>query len=489
MTLTPTKEQTDILACATTTTENMLLVARAGSAKTTTLTMLAEALSPTACLCLAFNKKIAVELQTRLPTSASAQTLHSLGMQAWKGFIGKFPRIDDKKAYRLLTAEVQTLSGEDMSEAYELFSETLQIIRQAKSSGYVAKNSHSMAKPVMESESFYSSLEETPTDLQLHLADRVLRASFKEGVDGVIDFDDMVYLPAVMPVSFSHYPVVMVDEAQDLSILNHVLLKKIVKRNRLIAVGDPCQAIYSFRGADEDSMTGLKTLFSMRELYLTICFRSSEAVVRNARWRAPDMQWGPKPPAGVVKPLAYWGPADLRDGDAIICRNNAPLFRMALELLRNDMHPELFSGDIVASLTKVMKKLGKKTASAAEAMAALDEWKDKQLKVSRAPASVEDKADCIMLFLERSSTLEEAIRLLENITQRAGRIKLMTGHKSKGLEFHRVFFLDSFLIKKQGQDPNIKYVIETRPKNDLFYVKSEDFGKEAPVEAVVSQSE
>jgi superfamily I DNA/RNA helicase len=53
-----------------------------------------------------------------------------------------------------------------------------------------------------------------------------------------------------------------------------------------------------------------------------------------------------------------------------------------------------------------------------------------------------------------------------------GRIKLMTGHRSKGLEYDRVFFLDQFLLKKEGQDPNVRYVIQTRARESLFYVES-----------------
>jgi ATP-dependent exoDNAse (exonuclease V) beta subunit len=56
-----------------------------------------------------------------------------------------------------------------------------------------------------------------------------------------------------------------------------------------------------------------------------------------------------------------------------------------------------------------------------------------------------------------------------------GRIKLMTGHKAKGLEFNRVFFLDRYLLQKKGQDLNVRYVIETRAREALYYVDSRDW--------------
>ena len=36
-----------------------------------------------------------------------------------------------------------------------------------------------------------------------------------------------------------------------MSLLNHRMIEKIVKTNRLVIVGDPFQAIYAFRGANE----------------------------------------------------------------------------------------------------------------------------------------------------------------------------------------------------------------------------------------------
>ena len=60
----------------------------------------------------------------------------------------------------------------------------------------------------------------------------------------------------------------------------------------------------------------------------------------------------------------------------------------------------------------------------------------------------------------------------------------MTGHKSKGLEFHTVFFLDPHLIRTNPerntpeqlkQELNLRFVIMTRAQDTLFFVRSEDF--------------
>ena len=234
-----------------------------------------------------------------------------------------------------------------------------------------------------------------------------------------------------------------------------------------------CQAIYGFRGADEDSMPKLRQMFSMSELFLTLCFRSAREIVRNARWRAPDMAYRPDAPEGLVKHLAEWSFSDLRPGDAIICRNNAPLFKLALAMLRSGLRPELLGGEGMKNLSSALKKLGPKEMPQADALEALRKWEEEKAKKYKSKDRASDMAECLRVFIDQSPTLGEACALLERILQQSGSIYLMTGHKSKGLEYPRVFFLDRFLLKKDGQDANIRYVIETRAKEELYYVRSD----------------
>ena len=61
---------------------------------------------------------------------------------------------------------------------------------------------------------------------------------------------------------------------------------------------------------------------------------------------------------GTVSSLSSWDITDLPASDtAIICRNNAPLFSMAIRLLRDGRYPELVGNDLGKSLIKQLKKL------------------------------------------------------------------------------------------------------------------------------------
>lgn len=478
MSFTPTPEQLAIIDAAQNSTDNLAVIARAGAAKTSTLVLIAEALPKTSILCLAFNKKIAQEMTERLPKNCEAKTLHSLGFAAWRQFIRKSTKLQDRKIFHILKGLISELGTEDTTAAYESLSETLDMISSAKSSGYLPESYKGHWKSLLSDADFFSGLPMEPSALQESLIKQTLVLSFKDALDGNLDFDDMIYCPAICSVSWPAPKLTLIDEAQDLSPINHHILKKLVKNRRIIAVGDPCQAIYGFRGASEKSMEELIETFSMHQLKLTISFRCGSEICQNARWRAPDMrspEWAK--PGTVQRPLS-WSAADLELGDAIICRNNAPLFSMAIRLIEAGLMPEIAGRDLAAPLKKIMSKLGKPLDPRDMALSSLSRWEEKELKRARdgARGAVRDKAACIRIMIEKTRTLGDAIAYLEHILSRDGRIYLMTGHKSKGLEFDRVWFLDQQLCNiEHAQDANIKYVIETRAKESLSYVTSNSF--------------
>jgi superfamily I DNA/RNA helicase len=479
-----TEEQLTAIAKATDTKDNFAIIARAGAAKTTTLVMIAEALPDTDILCLAFNKKVAEEMTARLPKNCEAKTLHSLGMRAWQQFIRRSVEVSTKKNYDNLTNIISHLDQEEAKEAYENISETLDLISQAKNAGYLPSRHKGHWRPFMDEAVFYASLPIEPTALQIELVDAALIRSFQQALEGTIDFNDMIYCPALCSVEWPEPELTLVDEAQDLSVLNHFILKKLVKNRRIIAVGDPLQAIYGFRGADTQSMQNLQEIFKMDAVYLTMTFRCAKSIVQAAQWRAPDLRCPDTAPEGVVEIRDIWEPSEIQDGDAIICRNNAPLFYMAIKMLIAGLTPEIQGRDLLKPLTKIMNKLGKANTTTDVALINLDTWKEEMLLKCRPGAEnkVYDQAACIRAIFEQTETVRDAKGYLESLLQRPGRIKLMTGHKAKGMEYNRVWFLDPDLCKERyEQDMNLKYVIETRAKTHLAYVTSKGFNTYAHI--------
>ena len=476
MTFTPTPEQAAIVAAATSSEDNLLVAALAGAAKTSTLILVAEALPKTATLCLAFNKRIAKEMEARLPGHCVSATLNSVGHRAWGQAIGRRLIIDPRKNFAILKSLVDELSGDDKEAAYEDFSETLHAIAWAKTCGYVPDGKYPQAKRLMGDEDFFADLEVRPTELQEDLIRKAVLESIKQSFAGTLDFDDQIFMSTLFPVSFPQFPLVMIDEAQDLSELNHAMLRKLA-RKRLIAVGDACQSIYAFRGAHESSMDLLRSAFSMRELTLSVSFRCPQAVVREAQWRAPHMRWPDWAAEGRVETWTEWDAGRLAPGTTILCRNNAPLFSMAIRLLKNGRYPELVGNDIGKNLLKWMRKFGPASLPHRGVLQAIDAWQAERERKAKDKGKVRDQAECMRIVARQGKDLGEALAYMDYLLGVVGPVKLMTIHKSKGLEFPTVILLDRHLIRDEHsqQEKNLLYVAQTRAKEALIYASSDGF--------------
>ncbi len=474
--MTPTPEQAAIIEAAVSTSDNLLVSALAGAAKTSTLVMVATALKKTSTLCLAFNKRIATEMSERLPGNCESMTLNSLGHRVWGQALGKRLVVNTGKNYKILSALIEALPRSEKNEAWGIFSDTLKAVASGKSAGYIPDGHFENAKRLRSDDDFFASLDEEPSALQERLIREATIESIRRAWKGEIDFDDQIFMPTLFPASFPQYPLVLIDEAQDLSPLNHATLRKLAKK-RLIAVGDECQSIYGFRGADQDSMAKLRNSFSMQQMILSISFRCPQSVVREAQWRAPHMRWPDWAKPGEVRSLSSWSLEDLPESAVMICRNNAPIFSMAIRLLKAGRYAEIVGNDVGKNLIKTMKKLGHERMSQGEVFAAIDSWTAAKLAKSRSPGRVEDQAECMRVFAEQGNDLRDAITYAEHIMAAKGSLLLMTGHKSKGLEFNDVFILDRHLVRvdKHQQEANLLYVMQTRAKERLTYVESEGF--------------
>lgn len=481
----PTEEQAVIAYAALESNDNLLIDALAGAAKTSTLVLIDLVLPKVPKLCLAFNTRIAKEMSERMSSITKCKTLNSVGHQAWANYLNKrFLQVDDKKTWRLVKEAIEaTGNPEEKKFLYSRMSDLMRAVDYGKTAGWVPDGHFPIAKPLMDDMEFFASLEEEPTIAEKELIIDVSLASLHEAHEGLIDFSDQLLCPTVFPASFTQYPLTLVDEAQDMSALNHVMLRKIVGKKRVIAVGDPCQSIYGFRGAHQDSMDLLQQQFSMDRLVLSVSFRCPVEVVKAAQWRAPHMRWPEWAKPGKVSTLALWDVEDIPDFGVILCRNNAPLFSMAIKLLKAGRYPELVGNDLGKGLLKILRGLDKDLSlPQQQVIDTIMEWKEAKLKKARNKDRVHDQVECLLIFARQGKTLGDAIAYCEHILSVAGPIKLMTGHKSKGLEFDDVFILDQALLKDDQQDKNLRYVMQTRAKSTLTYITSEGFAEPATPE-------
>jgi len=487
MTLTPTEEQKAIIEAALTLQDSLLINALAGCAKTSTLEMICSALPVQPILSIAFNRRIAEEMAKKLPGHVKAQTINSLGHGVWARYTNKKLVLDKDKVYNGLKGLMDKMNRKEKSQVYEQMPEVLKAVNLAKQQGYIPDELYPNANHLISRQEFFEAFDE---DVDIELVDFLLNEGIKQAYAGSIDFNDQIYMPTLFGGQFPQFPLVMVDESQDLSSLNHALLDKIVPR-RLIAVGDPWQSIYAFRGADTRSMGRLKARFNMTELTLSVTFRCPIRMVENVRWRVPHFKWAPwaiqgeifNKSGGLMTGEELWKASEIPDGSAIVCRNNAPLLKCALTLLKFSRGVRLIGTDLGPGLIRTMKKLGDESLTREQVFHAINRWEAETMAKRKNKEGVADKADCLRVFGEFGETLGAAIAYAEHLFSTAGPIQLMSGHKAKGLEFDTVYHLNPFLVpskwaRERGgegleQEYNLKYVIETRAKRVLYKVDLE----------------
>lgn len=462
----PTPEQAAILSAASTIKDNLLINALAGTGKTTTLELLNAVLPQRPALYLAFNKRIVDEAKPRFLSTTTVLTFNSQGHRIWAK--GRSVKLDFKKSQTIFRELVDAAPRSARDAMWDCYYPVIDAVGRAKALGYVPEGSYDNARRLTTQQAFHRSLEETPDDLTADLIDSVLNRSIALAYKGTIDFNDQLYMPALFGGIFPQFPCVLVDEAQDLNPVQHELLNRLI-RHRTIIVGDRYQSIYGFRGAKQGGMDDLSSRFSTRDFPLSVSFRCPQTIVEAARWRVPTFQW--IKPGGHVDTLTKLPIADIIDNAAIICRNNAPLFKLALHLLTNGRSVEVAGSEIGAKLIGIMKRLGDDSTSQTQFLAAIADWLAE--KLDRESTTAQDMADCMRVFAKATPSLSAAIGYVEHIFAQKGSLQLMTGHKAKGLEFDTVYFLDSHLCRDSEQDMNLRYVIQTRAKENLFYVDSE----------------
>ncbi len=468
---THTEEQVSILDAARTTTNNLMISALAGCGKTSTLEAVEKAVPRGPALYLVFNKKNATEAESRMLSTTTVRTFNSIGHRIWAQSQGKSLKLDADKTRNLFKDIATNAPSEHREAIWSVYSEVVQGVALAKALGYIPEDTYPNAKRLLTQNAFYSALDEVPDDLAGDLIDAILTRSIKQAYDGLIDYNDQIYMPALFGGTYPRFPLVLVDEYQDLSPVNHALLQRLVK-GRLIGVGDPNQNIYGFRGAKAQGMSEATQAYSCTSLPLATSFRCPSAIVSHVHWHVPSFRASKE--GGHVASLPRLPGLDIREHSTVICRNNAPILRLAFNLLGAGRSVSVAGGDIGPRIVNVMRKLGADDLSGVGLMEAIDEWE--QAKLTKESKTASDMAACMRIFAEHGKSLNGAMTYAKHLFEQKGTTHLTTGHKAKGLEWEDVYHLDPWHVRRghpSQQDRNLDYVISTRSFDKLTEIESE----------------
>jgi DNA helicase II / ATP-dependent DNA helicase PcrA len=463
---------------------NRIVRAVAGSGKTSTIIHGLHN-TPSDSVVLAFNKAVADELARRVPEGVTVATMHSLAFRALRRAAGSLKVIDNtRKIAKNLAGEMNV----PLARRAEIITDACAMVSRAKNLGIGI---------------LLPDQEPTWRDIALSLDaadDRDLKAfasallkATREAAEKTLEisFDDMLWLALLHDVAMPRFDTVAIDEAQDLNGAQRAILGRLLAAGgRLIAVGDPMQAIYAFRGADAQSFARVHSEFNCRELPLTISYRCSKAVVEFAREIVPYLEPFHAAPQGEVVEDFRPKWTDLIPGeDVILCRCNAPLIRLALSLVSLGIGVKIAGRDFACGLRKLVARF--KGTSIGRLRVELNDWRDREvvrlLNADRQEEieSVEDRHDCLAAVMDALSPgasaqdLDDRLEYLFN--DRNGVLELSSLHRSKGREWQRVFILRPGLMpakwaksaEARAQEVNLQYVAYTRAKFGLYLLDDE----------------
>ena len=461
---------------------SVALKALAGTGKTFSLRQWGSKSSKPG-IATSFSKATVTELAEKLGPKFPAKTFHALGLAALKSG-GRATKLDTSKMYNAVKA-----LAEQHDIPFELQGEIRSLATMAKVYGIqpdVGPEGLSPDTPEMwESLAEMYDIEFTPEILS-YAKDAVNLSNLAFQKDGLIDFDDMLYCSLIFPHRFARVGIILADEVQDFNLLQHVMLKRgLLPNGRIIGAGDPNQGIYAFRGALGNSYDDLVKTFSMTELPLTVSFRCPHEVIKVAQQYVPSIEAAPENPQGAVLYPAALNLSEIPK--TVLCRNNAPLMKLALRLLVSGRTVEIAGRDIGQNLIKLTERITKKNLSSEAFLEKLEKWKEREIaKYPRRKHSITEKAT-VLRHLTRAHKDLDAVRahlgkLYPDPKSKAYRpadVHLSTIHKAKGREWPNVLFLDSQLIGKHAtsdqevqQEHNLAYVAVTRAQQELTFITS-----------------
>jgi DNA helicase-2/ATP-dependent DNA helicase PcrA len=495
------------------------LVAVAGAGKTTTL-MEAAIRAHGGVAILAYSRKIADEIKGKLKArgvdfrKVEAGTCHSFGCRAYLKAFPKAKLVEDKVA-KIIDARI----ADHVRIAATAVANLVSLAKQSAIGVLHRLDDFRVWLDLAEHHDIFDELEDDdgnmpvePMEIVLAAID-ALQASIADRA--TFDYDDMVYMPLILRLRFWRFQIVMIDEAQDTNAARRCLVRALLlPGGRVVAVGDPAQAIFGFTGADADSLDLISKDFNCSRLPLTVSYRCPRSVVAFARQWVGHITAHPDAPEGRVDAIdmeafvtRYVEPKTLDASMAILCRNTKPLVSLAFRLIARGIACKVEGRAIGEGLMRLAQrwKRVKTTTALRDALEAYLERETTKLlakgKEQRAQ-EVEDQVETLRSIIDAVeadglSTIGEVVARIDFLFEKdvTGVLTLSTIHKSKGREWKTVFWLDRAgtcpsRYARQAwqieQENNLCYVAATRAQETLIEIPDLSALPLKPVKAAVA---
>ena len=140
------------------------------------------------------------------------RTFHSLCYGVWREAIGLKLVLKKLKNADMLREVIFSRPQRHRGAAFEEFSDITSAMALAKNLGYIPDGKFLNGHPLCNADQLEARLDTKLTTLGWELLDEALTSSIASAYEGIVDYDDQVYMPALFGGTFPVHPLVVVDE-------------------------------------------------------------------------------------------------------------------------------------------------------------------------------------------------------------------------------------------------------------------------------------
>jgi superfamily I DNA/RNA helicase len=312
-----TQEQKDIIFAKE---DRIKISALAGSAKSSTLYYYGKERPFKKILYLVYNKSMKTEadhMYAKLP-NVEVRTIHSLAY----GFVGKFYK--NKLTFNYGVVDVIKDLNLNWSNDMELATKIHKMMSE-----------YSLSSAIEFEDIDLFDEDERPIIINNCKQLWELKKNYNNNIK--ITHDDYLKMFQLSKKSLEHkYDIIMLDEAQDSSLLMLDILKS-SNVTGIVIVGDPFQSIYGWRNA-----TNIMPYFEGKEYKLTTSFRVSQNIANIANIIVKDINKVDIDMKGFNTNQKIVDKINKNKPYVCLCRTNAYIFAEVFEVVNSNLNAKLF---------------------------------------------------------------------------------------------------------------------------------------------------
>jgi len=436
--LTPTPEQQaaiDAFASGAT----VVILAGAGTGKTSTLRLLADARPRAEGLYVAYNKPVQVEEERSFGRSVEARTAHSLDYRDFGAPMRhrlNGPRVTSRQAAAILKAPGVALGDEVVLSASAVASMALRSVANFCHSPDVAITAAHFARPEAPRSTDLSGLAATVVGLA-----RRAWADPTSPVGRLKPSHDVYLKLWQLSDPVLAYDFVCFDEAQD---ADRATADVVARQDaQLVAVGDSAQAIYAWRGATDF----LERLDTPARVALSQSWRFGPAVAEEANvWLGVlDARLRLR---GAPHRTSTVGTLDAPD--AILCRSNAGCVAEVMAAQDERRRVALVGGgEDMVGLAEAARRLRAGEPAGHPELVALEDWAEVVDYAEHDPGG-SDLAVAVRL-IDRHGPEASFAAIRSCAPEAKAELTISTAHRAKGRAWNQVLVAGDF--KEPKPDP------------------------------------